>query len=213
MVLDTRRGWADWIVNPMARALREVDPNTITWFSFPFSLAAGILFYLSGPGQARSAWLLFGALAAVGLNSLLDLVDGKVATMFDKTSAKGDYLDHVMDRFSDVFFFGGVALSGWVDLRLGFLAVVAILLVSYLGTQAQAVGSKRNYGGILGRADRLAVLSIATAIDIIRLLAGWEIPEAWLFSSALQLMMVYVAVAAVVTVVQRFVQGLRSLSR
>jgi archaetidylinositol phosphate synthase len=212
MVLDKRRGWADWIVSPLAHMLRHVDPNTITWVSFPFSIAAGVLYYLSGAQEpVLAAWLLFAALVAVGLSSLLDLLDGKVATTYGKTSTKGDYLDHVIDRFSDVLLFGGIALSGWVDIRLGFVAVVAMLLTSYLGTQAQAVGGRRNYGGILGRADRLAVLSLATALDTVRLLVGWEVPPVLLVSSALELMMWYVAAAGIITVVQRFYQGLRSL--
>ncbi len=210
MVLDRHRGWVDWIVAPVAHAFRHWDPNTITWFSFPFSIAAGVLYYLSGFQGQAAAWLLFGALAAVGMSSLLDLVDGKVAMTYSKASAKGDYLDHVMDRFSDVVLFGAIALSPWVDLRLGLVAVVAMLLTSYLGTQAQAVGAKRNYGGMLGRADRLAVLSIATALDVIRLFVGWEVPETFVVSSALELMMMYVAVAGVITVIQRFWQGLKS---
>lgn len=210
MVLDRHRGWVDWIVVPVARAFRNVDPNAITWVSFPFSIAAGVLFFFSGARPEAAAWLLFAALAAVGMSSLLDLVDGKVATTYGKASAKGDYLDHVIDRFSDVFLFGGIALSAWVDVRLGLVAVAAMLLTSYLGTQAQAVGVKRNYGGMLGRADRLAVLSIATALDVIRLFVGWEVPERFVVSSALELMMGYVAFAGVITVIQRFWQGLRS---
>lgn len=213
MVLDKRRGWADFVVGPMARSLRNVDPNTITWVSFPFSVAAGVLYYFSGPAllMTTAAWLLMGALLCLGMSSLLDLVDGKVATTYNKTSRKGDYLDHVIDRFSDVFLFGGVALSAWVDLRLGLVAVVAMLLVSYLGTQAQAVGGRRNYGGMLGRADRLAVLAVATLVDAVRLFVGWGVPDSLLVGSALELMMWYMAVAGVVTVVQRFYQGLKSL--
>ncbi len=38
---------------------------------------------------------------------------------------------------------------------------------SYLGTQAQAVGVGRYYGGLLGRADRLVLILIVGAIDLI----------------------------------------------
>ncbi len=38
---------------------------------------------------------------------------------------------------------------------------------SYLGTQAQAVGVGRFYGGILGRADRLLLIIIAGALTVL----------------------------------------------
>lgn len=42
--------------------------------------------------------------------------------------------------------------------------MTGVLLTSYLGTQAQAVGLDRVYGGLLGRADRLALIGIVTGL-------------------------------------------------
>ena len=47
---------------------------------------------------------------------------------------------------------------------LGLLAVTGVLMTSYLGTQAQAVGLERVYGGVVGRADRLAIIGATTAV-------------------------------------------------
>jgi archaetidylinositol phosphate synthase len=210
MVLDRSRGFADGFVAPVARRLARVDPNVITWSALPVAIIAGVLYYLSHPVTATSPWLLFAALVLLGLTAFLDLLDGKVAVLFGKTSAKGDYLDHALDRVADIAFIGGVALSGWVDLRIGFIAMSAILLVSYLGTQAQAVGARRDYGGLLGRADRLAILAVATAIDIVRLLGDWSVPAFLHVGSALELMMWYFAAAGIITAVQRFAHGLGS---
>jgi archaetidylinositol phosphate synthase len=38
---------------------------------------------------------------------------------------------------------------------------------SYLGTQAQAVGVGRFYGGILGRADRLVLIIVAGVLTVL----------------------------------------------
>ena len=38
-------------------------------------------------------------------------------------------------------------------------------MLSYMGTQAQAVGAGREYAGLLGRADRLVVLAIVPIIQ------------------------------------------------
>ena len=40
-------------------------------------------------------------------------------------------------------------------------------MASYLGTQAQAVGVGRYYGGILGRADRLVLILVVGVIGLL----------------------------------------------
>jgi len=47
---------------------------------------------------------------------------------------------------------------------LGFAAVTGVLMTSYMGTQIQAVGIGRGYGGLLGRADRLALMGIVGVV-------------------------------------------------
>lgn len=212
MVLDKHRGIVDWLVVPLSRGMRNVNPNALTWISLPVAMAAGYVYWQSGPNP-DARWMLPLALALVGLTSLLDLLDGKIARMYDKMTKKGDYLDHVIDRFADVIIYGAVAFSAWTDLRVGFFAITGVLLTSYMGTQAQAVGIGRNYGGILGRADRLALLSTATAIDWILIMGGWKIPDALYVASALDAMMWWFAIVGNLTAVQRFAQGLRWFDR
>jgi len=52
-------------------------------------------------------------------------------------------------------------------LGVGTLALLGVLLTSYMGTQAQAVGQGRAYGGVLGRADRLVLLFLGGLIQLI----------------------------------------------
>src|SRR2546421_433634 len=63
-------------------------------------------------------------------------------------------------------FLGGVAFNAMYSrLSVGTLALLGVLLTSYMGTQAQAVGQGRAYGGILGRADRLVLLFLGGLIQ------------------------------------------------
>src|SRR5947209_11300961 len=127
----------------------RVNPNAVSWAGFLAAAGAGISFYVGGGGFLGLALLL------ILVNSYLDALDGKVAKLAGKASARGDFLDHVLDRYSDVLMLGGVAFSIYCRLWVGTLALLGVLLTSYMGTQAQAVGQGRAYGGILGRADRL----------------------------------------------------------
>ncbi len=160
MVLDTYRHLADAVLNPIARRLTNVSPNTLSWGGAVFAAFAGVAFLFPG------GWpLVLGALF-VFLNALLDALDGKVAKITGKASRRGDFLDHVLDRYADVLMLGGIALSPYCPVWLGLLAIVGVLLTSYMGTQAQAVGAGRDYGGALGRADRLVILIVAALLQL-----------------------------------------------
>jgi archaetidylinositol phosphate synthase len=82
-------------------------------------------------------------------------------------SRKGDFLDHVVDRYADIFIITGIFAGGFAPWPIGVFALTGVLMVSYIGTQAQAVGVGRYYGGLLGRADRLLLLIIAGFLNII----------------------------------------------
>ncbi len=162
MVLNRYRGSADRLLVPVASRLGSVNPNTISWISLLAAAGAGVSVYVGG------AWPLLLALLLIGVSAYLDALDGKVAKMFGKASARGDFVDHVFDRYADVFLLGGVAFdAAYCRLWVGALAIIGVLLTSYMGTQAQAVGQGRRYAGILGRADRLVLLAVGGVLQLL----------------------------------------------
>lgn len=166
MVLDSHRHLADRFLDPLARPLERVSPNAISWAAFGCAAAASAALVVGGgPLLGLAAFLVF-------LNALLDALDGKVAKATGRASLRGDFVDHVLDRYADVFVLGAIALGPYCPPALGLVAIVGVLLTSYMGTQAQAVGLGRDYGGLLGRADRLALLIGAIAIQAIADPAG-----------------------------------------
>ena len=150
MVLDKQRENVDPILLVIAKRFKKVNPNTLTWISLVFAFIAGLFFYFSSPDPEveLTNFYLYGAALFVFLNGLFDAIDGKVAKLTNKTSKRGDFLDHALDRYADVLMLGGLALSAWCRYpSIGLLAIVGMLLTSYMGTQAQAVGYKREYSG------------------------------------------------------------------
>ncbi|RLF39518.1 MAG: CDP-alcohol phosphatidyltransferase family protein, partial [Thermoplasmata archaeon] len=162
MVLDRFRGEIDPILSKLARYVIKINPDVFTWLSLLFATLAGLTFYLSS--YENSLYLPIASLF-IFINGLLDAIDGKVAKINKKNSPRGDFLDHVIDRYADIFIVGGLSLSLWCDLRIGFFAIIGMFLTSYMGTQAQAVGYKRVYSGLLGRADRLTLLMIIPVLQ------------------------------------------------
>jgi archaetidylinositol phosphate synthase len=105
-------------------------------------------------------------IVAVAMNAFCDAMDGAVAREMKTQSKRGDFLDHAVDRYADIFIITGIFAGGMVPWQIGVFALTGVLMSSYLGTQAQAVGVGRYYGGILGRADRLVLILVVGVIEL-----------------------------------------------
>lgn len=209
MVLDSKRGAVDFAITPVAERLIGVNPNMISWAGLITAFVAGLLMFLSPVCN----WLLLVGAMVVLFSGYLDALDGKVAKLAGKASDKGDYLDHVFDRYADVFMIGGVAVSAWCNPYLGMLALVGVLLTSYMGTQAQAIGAPRLYAGLLGRADRVVLSTLFPLIQLAMVLAGYPVLAVGSVTlSWMEVMMIYFAVVGNATAVQRAVITWRNLN-
>lgn len=201
MTLDRFRTVSERLLVPFVSiAVRlGLTANAISVLSLVAAIAAGIALYVAG---SAPEWYL-GAAVLVLLTGFLDILDGAVARRTDTATEAGDFLDHVIDRYGDVIILGGLA-AGVEQYELGLLAITGVLLTAYLGTQAQAVGLGRIYGGLLGRADILVLVG-ATAI-----VATWVRTE--LFGlTVVGLLLAFFAIVSHVTAIQRFVRAWREL--
>ena len=212
MVLDGQRARADFALAPVAKRLINVNPNMISWVGLIIALLYGVIFYFSAY-EGKGYLLLVGA-AAVIVSGYFDALDGKVAKLAGKASRKGDYLDHVFDRYADVFMIGGVAFSAWCNPYLGMLALIGVLLTSYMGTQAQAIGAPRLYAGLLGRADRVVLSTIFPIVQYAMSAVGYGSFEVLGFDvNWLEVMMLWFAVVGNLTAIQRAIITWNNLSK
>ena len=209
MVLDGQRGKVDFALMPVAKKLRNVNPNMISWVGLILAFVSGLLMYLSFETHYL---LLVGALVVL-ISGYFDALDGKVAKISGKASPKGDYLDHVFDRYADVFMIGGVAISAWCNPYLGMVALVGVLLTSYMGTQAQAVGAPRLYAGLLGRADRVVLSTLFPILQFVGIALGCESFDIFGFNITwMEIMMIWFAVVGNLTAVQRGIVTWRKMN-
>lgn len=160
MTLDQFRPQMQRIMQPVVDLIRKVGitPNALTIASFLVSALAGIAFYAGG--------VVLGTVM-VAFNAVFDALDGALARNMGIAGIRGDFLDHVIDRYADIFIITGIFAGGAAPWPIGVFALTGVLMSSYLGTQAQAVGIGRFYGGILGRADRLVLIIIASALTVL----------------------------------------------
>ena len=163
MVLNNYRDQADIVLIPIAKRMTRLSPNTISFISLFLALLSGISFAICD----RSDVYLLPAVMLLFFSALFDAVDGKVARLTNTDSIQGDLLDHVFDRYSDIFILSGITFSPYCPMEIGFIGIISVLMLSYMGTQAQAVGGKRHYGGWLGRADRLMIITVVSVVQYI----------------------------------------------
>ena len=137
MTLDDFRGVARVVTEPLS-ALAEktgISPNQLSVLSLVFAAVASAFYYLS----ASDKIMLYAAALMVLLNAIFDAADGSLARRTGKVNPKGDFLDHAIDRYADMFFLGGIIFAGYAPWPVGLLAVIGVFLTSYIGTQAQAL--------------------------------------------------------------------------
>ncbi len=202
MVLDAQRGRADKVLMPAANALKGVDPNLISVIALVLALVVGILTYYS-----FEDWELLLPIISilVLVSGFLDAVDGKVARLVGKAGKRGDFIDHVFDRYADIFMIGGVVVSSWCNIYLGIVALLGVLMTSYMGTQAQALGIGRMYAGLLGRADRIVLMFLVPLVQwgYVLITGDKFVDLGWVQFSMFELMMLWFALIGNLTVVQR----------
>jgi len=171
MVLEGYRARVAPYVARLARPFLGWSPNRLTGLALALAVAAAAL---AGLVHWTTPLLFLPVAVLIFFSGLFDVLDGAVARTTGRTSARGDFLDHVADRYADLAIVLGIAVSGFANPVLALLALASLLLTSYMGTQAQAVGVGRSYGGLLTRADRLVVLALATFLEF-----DWSLPWPW----------------------------------
>ena len=182
------------LLTPVAGLLLRagVSPDVVTLVGTLGVAAGALAFYPTGH-------LLAGTLVITAF-VFADTVDGIMARQSGRSSSWGAYLDSTLDRVGDAAVFGGLVLwfAGGGNDRLAAILALACLtlgsIVSYAKARAEGLGMTANVG-IAERADRLVAVLAATG------LVGLGLPR-----MLLTVVLALLAVASLVTVVQRILE-------
>ncbi|HEU4828547.1 MAG TPA: CDP-alcohol phosphatidyltransferase family protein [Gemmatimonadales bacterium] len=185
-------------VNALIRA--GVRPNTITTFGTGLVLLSALVY---GLGHVRLGGLLLLA------SGIADTLDGQVARRAAMETKFGAFYDSTLDRVGDGATFIGIAVYFMTAADVAWrvpavivcmVAILASLLVSYARARAEGLGIDCKVG-IAQRAERIILLGLVS------LLFGAAARAQVLEGAVLVL-----ALASVITVVQRFVYVYRVAS-
>jgi len=151
------KGWADVILDPLARVLARlgVQPNLLSLIGFFAASAAGAVVAAGYISQGGLLFLLSGP---------FDALDGSLARTAGLESRFGAFLDSFIDRYSEAaVLFGILCWSTFHDRHIlvlvTFLTMIGSLMVSY--ARARAEGLKISCKvGLFTRLERFIVLTL-----------------------------------------------------
>jgi CDP-diacylglycerol--glycerol-3-phosphate 3-phosphatidyltransferase len=191
-MLDGRwRDNAQRALDPFGRRLHRagVSADVLTVFGLLVAVGTGLLI-------ANGNLLL--AFFGVILTGVPDLLDGSVARYSGKAGPRGAFFDSVTDRLADAALFLGVAwhlTAESAELPVLAMAVLALsMLITYERARAESLGFSAR-GGLMERAERMALLAVGLALDIL-------VPVLWIM-----------LVLTALTAVHRFVMVWRQASK
>jgi CDP-diacylglycerol---glycerol-3-phosphate 3-phosphatidyltransferase len=141
-------------------ARTRVTPNALTAAGVSLCLAASVLVVFEDRNEILFYWLAAVLFVA---GSLLDILDGALARTSGKGTPFGAFLDSTIDRVSEAFMLGAIALvlarhGQTVALALTIAAISGSFLVSYTRARAEALGLRGDVG-IGSRAERVVVIT------------------------------------------------------
>lgn len=195
MTLEQLRPYVSFALNPLINSIKNlnISPNILSITALVFAILASLSFYFGH----RTLLLLAGFLVAI--SGILDVMDGTLARTTGRSNSRGDLLDHMIDRYGDLFILAGIFFGPYAPWNWGVVALIGTSLTSHLGTQARVFGLPRNRGGILSRADRITAITVATFANYFFPFKIWDY-------YILGWTMIGIAIIANLTAIQRFFQ-------
>lgn len=136
---------------------RRWHPDLITGAALALSAACGIC--LAASCQPGLLGLLCLTPAFAFSRTALNALDGLVAKRRGMARPWGEVLNEFSDRLSDLFIFVGLAYCKYANSGLVLASLLAVFLSSFLGVLSKSAGGPRQFGGLMGKADRMVLLA------------------------------------------------------
>lgn len=140
----------------------QVHPDVISYLSMVAAAAAAICFWQAG----NHAWCLVAGPLFCYARLWCNMLDGMVAIASGKASWRGEILNDLPDRISDVLIFAGVAQGGLNAAASGYWAAIFAVLTAYLGMLGQAVGVQREFSGLMSKPWRMVTLHVGAWVTL-----------------------------------------------
>lgn len=151
------------LCNPYLKYVMGIHPDILSYLAVFVTLGTGFCFYFSSERPS----LLILAIILIFLRMILNALDGMIATARGNLRLKGEIINALPDRYSDIFMMLGITFSQTCNTKIGAIATVLVLLVSYTGMLGKAIGMEWQHQGPLGKVERFTFILIAAFLQFI----------------------------------------------
>jgi archaetidylinositol phosphate synthase len=188
------------ILEPLAKKMKDVNPDILSYAALPVALFTGICIYLS---PEKNSFLLL-VIILTFLRMTLNTIDGVIAIEQKRTGLAGEIVNALPDRYSDIFVMLGIAFSSYCRIYIGAIAAICVLLVSYTGMLGKAIGVNWQHHGPLGKVERLILIMGVAFLQFIFTLKGYKNFSIFSFNTSIfELLMIYFILSSQMTVFNR----------
>lgn len=196
------------ILDSFGEKIKFIHPDIISYMAFLVTLATGILYYRSGE---TSIFLIINIIL-IFLRMTLNTLDGLIALKIERTSRKGKIVNALPDRYADMFYLTGISFSSLCNIKIGMVATVTVILVSYSGMLGKALGVSWQQQGPLDKVDRLVMIMVFSLIQFILI----KINPVWLENfrfTAMELCMLLFIILGQFTIIRRVIGMIKEINR
>ena len=159
------------VLDSFGEKIKFIHPDIISYMAFLVALAIGILYYRSG----ETPIFLIINIILILLRMTLNTIDGLIALKIGRTSSRGKIVNALPDRYADMFYLTGISFSSLCNIKIGMIATVTVLLISYSGMLGKALDVSWQQQGPLDKVDRLVTVMVFSLIQfiLIKISPGW----------------------------------------
>ena len=182
MLTQRTQVWARSVARRVAQIFvrTPITPNMLTLFGFVLNVAVAALL--------ATGHLVAGGVMMI-VAGLFDLLDGALAKITNQTSAFGEFLDSVVDRYSEavvllgllIYYYQQVEERGLIEVVLIYATLFGSMMISYTRARAEGLGIK-NEVGILARPERIGLLALGLLFRTVLL-----VPVLWVLAIGTQI--------------------------
>ncbi|MCL2120418.1 MAG: hypothetical protein FWH27_18545 [Planctomycetaceae bacterium] len=149
------------VLLPLAKKLKFINPD---WLSYLATVVAlGTMFCYLHAASIPSLLLLSILLTFVRMT--LNTIDGVIAIERGNLRLKGEIVNALPDRYSDIFILMGIGLSPLCAPWLGMAGMASMFLVSYTGMLSKAIAVNWQHHGPLGKVERLILMMLFSLLQ------------------------------------------------
>lgn len=195
--------WLQKQLKPHSKNLEKVPPEAFAYFSLFLSTISGALLYFS-QAQYYPALVAIAALILT-LRFISDSVEEMLS--FEAIKPPSHLISSLCARLADISMLLGFAFWDSLRVHLVLLAIVSMLLVSYVGELARSQGATDCNGGLLCKSNRIILLIFFCVVYLLRpnsQIAGFSVFE---------VMFVLFIPLASLTLLQRTDAAIRQMKR